>query len=173
MTRHFRPSSYSRATDVTVTFPVSGFADLLDPVTGRTVVPQRVELALSREEGTPDGEKFYASVLVAGPRRLKSGETGREITSLGWHREVVDGPHGRELRPEELTKVLEENVPDGWDRSLLDLPERANTPAGGGGAWRDAAQLVAQLVADGEHDPDELVAALLQRAAIEDRARGR
>ncbi|MGY1548392.1 hypothetical protein [Streptomyces sp. MN6] len=68
MSRYFRPRRYSRATDISVTVPVSGFADLLDPATGRTVVPERVELALTREEGTPDGEKFYASVLVAGPR---------------------------------------------------------------------------------------------------------
>ncbi|MGY1548393.1 hypothetical protein [Streptomyces sp. MN6] len=70
-----------------------------------------------------------------------------------------------------MTKVLEENVPDGWDRSLLELPDRPQTAAGGA-PWRDAAQLVAQLVMDGEHDPEELVVALLQRASSLE-ARGR
>lgn len=53
MSRHFRPDFYSRATDVTVTVPVTGFADLMDPDTGRTVIPTRVEIDLTLEENTP------------------------------------------------------------------------------------------------------------------------
>ncbi|MGN7135464.1 hypothetical protein [Streptomyces pseudogriseolus] len=172
MSRHFRPDFYSRATDVTITVPVTGFADLMDPNTGYTVIPARVEIDLTHEEDTPNGDKLYAAVTVIGPRRLKSGEPGRQITSLGWRCAVVEGRHGRVERPKELSEVLERHFPDGWDRSLVDLPDRPQAPGGETHTWREAAALVDQFVQDGEHDPEELVAALQQQAqALE--ARGR
>lgn len=172
MSRHFRPDFYSRATDVTVTVPVTGFADLMDPDTGHTLIPARVEIDLTLEENTPKGDRVYATVTVAGPRRLKSRAQGREITSFNWKRAVVDGRHGRVERPKELTEVLEQHFPDGWDRSLVDLPDRPQAPDGEARTWREAAAFVDQLVQDGEHDPGELVAALLQRASSLE-ARGR
>jgi hypothetical protein len=112
---------YEVTTTTEVLFPVSG-PDLTDPITGRTVIPQRVLLRLSRRF-TPeeDGGREWASVAVYGPRRLKSGEAGREISSFGWASSMQHGNHGGMFRPDWLTEELVDHMPEGWSPYLIDV----------------------------------------------------
>jgi hypothetical protein len=123
MSINFLPDVYSRATKVTVVLPVSGVAALTDPSNGRVVVPARVEIDLTLFEGTEHGQRARAYVAVIGPRRLKSGALGKPITSIGWEKTRNEGSRGYVARPGWLTDLLSENLPDGWDTKLLDLPE--------------------------------------------------
>ncbi|MER7813709.1 hypothetical protein ABZ714_34315 [Streptomyces sp. NPDC006798] len=132
-------SAVRTRTEITLTIPVAGVPDLAAPVTGRTVVPTEVEIRLT-ETSTIDGVEAYAIVSVSGPRRLKSGDTGRRITSAGWERFKAD------QRPGWLTGLLAAHWPKGWARGLAGLPvlpaesaarlrtilaRPAETPAGG------------------------------------------
>jgi hypothetical protein len=76
--------------------------DLTDPVTGRTVVPDIVEIRLTHIEGEAVTGGAWAAVAVTGPRRLRSGLPGRDITSVGWHQQAKDGAP----RPGWLTDLL-------------------------------------------------------------------
>lgn len=110
---------YEIKTDVEFLFPASGASDLTDPVTGRTVIPRTVLIHLFRGV-TPDSDREWAQVAVYGPRRLKSGELGREISSFGWESQTQ---HGNSLaeRPDWLTELLADHLPEGWAPSLLGL----------------------------------------------------
>ena len=125
MTIHFLPDEYSRVTQTTVVVPVSGWDPLTDPSNGYVVLPARVEITLRRDEGTSRGDRTSAHVAVVGPRRLKSGATGKPITVIGWERARNEGPRGYVARPDQLTAVLAENLPGGWDPTLLELPKPA------------------------------------------------
>lgn len=110
-----------RITELVIVHAV-GATDLTDPVTRRTVIPQIVELELNRLT-TPDEDREWANVRVLGPRRLKSGLPGKDISSLGWEGASRYGCYGAtSTRPEWLTTQLSEVLPDGWARHLLDLP---------------------------------------------------
>lgn len=111
---------YERRTVLAVVAPAPGARDLHDPITGCIVVPRVVELELTRVE-TPDSDREYAHVSVHGPRRLKSGQEGKGIDSLGWEAASQTGPHGYVFRPDWLTGLLAEHLPEGWHRSLLNL----------------------------------------------------
>lgn len=102
-----------------VIFPASGAEDLRDPRTGRTVIPERVHVRFTRRV-TPeeDGGREWASVTVYGPRRLKSGEPGQEIGSFGWAGTFLGDPQDR---PEWLTGLLADHMPEGWNPVLLRL----------------------------------------------------
>lgn len=117
---------YSRATRITVVVPVSTKPDLYDPGCRVTVIPSRVALNLYRNEGTEKGRREYAQVSVSGPRRLKSGEAGKEIITNGWESSVNMSWRGSSVeRPDWLTLTLAENIPHGWDPSLLGLTVKA------------------------------------------------
>ncbi|MFJ2719404.1 hypothetical protein [Streptomyces sp. NPDC087437] len=103
--------------------PVTGRPDLTDPITGRIVIPALVELHLRRDEGTPKGTREYAYVSVTGPRRLKSRQPGKPITSTGWHRANGDDYRHRAVRPDWLTEDVAGLLPGGWDPALLDLTD--------------------------------------------------
>lgn len=107
-------------TEVEVLFPVSG-PDLTDTVTGRTIIPERVLISLNRRF-TPeeDSGREWAHVAVYGPRRLKSGAAGREISSFGWQSPNGLGPTYVD-RPEWLTREIADHMPEGWSPSLLGL----------------------------------------------------
>jgi hypothetical protein len=107
-------------TEVEILFPASGGSDLRDPVTGRTVIPETVLIHLYRSE-TPDEEREWASVHVCGPRRLKDGTAGREISSFGWGSAVQHGNPGNAQRPDWLTALLAEQLPEDWNPALLGL----------------------------------------------------
>lgn len=112
MTIHFLPDTYTRATQTTVIVPVTGVPDLTDPSNGRTVIPARVELIVTRFEGTPDGGRQSTYVAVIGPRRLKSGAPGREITTTGWQNERNKSWRGTVAeRPDWLSKLVTEHQP--------------------------------------------------------------
>ncbi|MCX5202410.1 hypothetical protein OG897_13255 [Streptomyces sp. NBC_00237] len=104
--------------------------DLHDPITGRSLSPVRVDLELLRHETPERGVRESAFVAVFGPRRLKSGKLGAEISSFHWNHDRVRR-HLSDLggeRPEWLTAELAEHLPEGWDSALLHLPV---TAAGG------------------------------------------
>jgi len=111
---------YSIKTETEVLFPVSG-PDLTDTVTKRVVIPERVLISLHREF-TPeqDGGREWVHVAVYGPRRLKSGEAGHEISSFGWESTNGLGPT-YVSRPDWLTQELADHLPDGWSPHLLGL----------------------------------------------------
>lgn len=115
---------YYRENRHEVVFPATGATDdLTDPVTGRTLSPVWVRLELVHKETPDEGERRWAHVSVHGPRRLKSGQLGREISSFGWGSALHPGdPHGLCERPEWLTGLLAEHLPDEWHPSLLELP---------------------------------------------------
>jgi hypothetical protein len=116
------PESFTRVTAVQRVVPVTGRPDLTDPVTGRIVIPTMVDLYLRRDEGVPGGTREYAYVGVTGPRRLKSRAVGQRITSGGWQQARGDGYRPGAIRPDWLTEVLADLLPDGWTPALLDLP---------------------------------------------------
>lgn len=105
-----------------VMFPAAGASDLTDPITRRTLSPASVRLEMVRRETPDEGVREWAHVAVHGPRRLVSGELGREISSFGWQAASVRGSVLLRPRPEWLTALLVEHRPDGWSASLLDLP---------------------------------------------------
>lgn len=115
---------FYRKTSFEVMFPASGASDLYDPITRRTVAPSSVMLELSRRETPDEGVREWAHVAVYGPRRLKSGELGQEISSFHWEQTGVEGSLSgvRVERPEWLTQGLADHLPAGWSRSLLNLP---------------------------------------------------
>lgn len=112
---------YEHRTTVQLVVPAAGGRDLYDPITRRTVIPETVELELVRLS-TPDSDREWAHVTVGGPRRLKSGGHGKPITSLGWEAAVIESYGGCTCRPLWLADLLVEHMPDGWSRTLLDLP---------------------------------------------------
>ncbi|WP_405611195.1 hypothetical protein OG292_19060 [Streptomyces sp. NBC_01511] len=112
---------YEIHTEVTVVLPAPGARDLTDPVTGRTVIPERVELHAGRIV-TPDGEREWVHVSVHGPRRLKSRAPGQEISSLGWDAARPNRPGGTcAHRPAWLTDLIAAHLPEGWAPSLIEL----------------------------------------------------
>ncbi len=115
---------FYRKTSVEVMFPVSGASDLTDPITRRTLSPRSVLLELFRKETPDEGEREWAHVAVYGPRRVKSGELGKEISSFHWEAAVIEGHSSRPstVRPAWLTEALAAHLPDGWDPRLLELP---------------------------------------------------
>ena len=123
MSIYFLPDEYSRVTQTTVVVPVTvpSRDALTDPSNGRVVLPARVEITLRLDEGTPRGDRATAYVAVVGPRRLKSGAVGKPLTVIGWEKARNEGPLGYVSRPDWLTTVLTENLPDGWDPALLEL----------------------------------------------------
>lgn len=125
MSINFLPDRYSRVTQVTVAVPVAvpSRDALTDPSNGHVVLPEHVEFTLRRDEGTPRGDRTSAYVAVIGPRRLKSGAVGKPITTIGWEAARNEGPRGYVARPDWLTALLAENLPDGWDPALLELPK--------------------------------------------------
>jgi hypothetical protein len=125
MTIDFLPDEYSRATQTTVVVPVvrPRTEALTDPSNGRVVFPARIEITLRLDEGTPRGDRASAYVAVVGPRRLKSGAVGKPITTIGWEKARNDGPRGHVARPDWLTELLAEHLPEGWDPALLELPK--------------------------------------------------
>lgn len=112
---------HEKRTAITVVVPASGGQDLRDPITMRTVVPMAVELELTRVE-TPDNVREYAHVSVHGPRRLKSGEQGKPINSLGWEAATQYGARGYVDRPAWLTELIAAHMPEVWPLSLVELP---------------------------------------------------
>lgn len=124
MTVHFLPDRYTRVVQMTIVVPLfmpEGTV-LGDPSNGWLIIPERVEITLTREEGTSRGTRERAYVAAIGPRRLKSGKLGKEARISGWERARNEGFRGYSLRPDELTAVLVDNLPAGWDPALLDLP---------------------------------------------------
>ncbi|MFJ1653487.1 hypothetical protein ACIOC2_19280 [Streptomyces sp. NPDC088337] len=115
------PASFSRVTVFQRVVPVTGRPDLTEPITGRIVIPALLELHLRRDEGTPNGTRERAHVAVTGPRRLKSQQPGKPITSIGWHCANGDDYRRGAARPDWLTEELAGLLPDGWDPALLDL----------------------------------------------------
>lgn len=124
MTIHFLPDQYTRATSADIAVPAERPSRdaLTDPSDGHVVIPARVEIHLTRIEGTERGDRYHAYVAVIGPRRLKSGAVGKQITTVGWERSRNDGPRGYVDRPDWLTALLAEHLPAGWNPALLDLP---------------------------------------------------
>ena len=125
MSIYFLPDEYSRVTQTTVVVPVTvpSRDALTDPSNGHVVLPARVEITLRVDESTPRGYRATAHVAVVGPRRLKSGAVGKPITVTGWEKARNEGPRGHVARPDWLTAVLAENLPDGWDPALLELTD--------------------------------------------------
>jgi hypothetical protein len=107
-------------TKTEVLFPLHG-PDLTDTVTGRTVIPERALISLYRRI-TPeqDGGREWGHVAVYGPRRLKDGTAGHEISSFGWESTNGLGPTYVD-RPEWLTQAIADNLPEGWNPRLLGL----------------------------------------------------
>ncbi len=116
---------YERRTTSEVIFPASRGVDLTDPITRRTLRPEWVRLELTRRETPDEGVCEWAHVAVYGPRRLKSGELGKEISSFNWQHASVRANLSDlgEERPEWLTQALAEQLPEGWSRVLLELPK--------------------------------------------------
>ena len=121
MTIAFLPDSFTRAVGLDVVVPVSGRPDLTDPSNGRIVIPARVEMHFRRDEGTPRGIREYVHVSVVGPRRLKSGDAGQPIVSIGWERCRVEGRRGYVDRPDWLTDLIADEFPEGWNAALVEL----------------------------------------------------
>ena len=109
-------------TTVEIMVDVVGEADLHDPVTRRTLAPRQVRLEMHRRV-KPGFENEWASVQVYGPRRLKSGELGKSISSFHWEQARNEGYRTGVDRPEWLTALLVELLPEGWCSSSLELPE--------------------------------------------------
>ncbi|WPO70259.1 hypothetical protein [Streptomyces sp. KN37] len=128
MSINFLPEKFSRVTQIDVVVPVSDQPDLTDPATGRAVVPAFVQLHLRRDAGMPKGDREYAVVSVSGPRRLKSGDIGKEVTTFGWERARNNGRHGDVDRPDWLATVVSGLMPGGWPLQLVELT--ANTEGG-------------------------------------------
>lgn len=113
---------YETRTEITIVIPASGATDLTDPFTGRTVIPHHVELGFHHIL-TPDEDRRWAHVTVRGPRRLKSGEPGHEISTHGWHAaDPRSGYPAPAYRPDWLTQLLVDHLPEGWHPSLVELP---------------------------------------------------
>ncbi|MEU9436541.1 hypothetical protein [Streptomyces sp. NPDC048252] len=127
MSIDFLPETFSRITVLNRVVPVSGKPDLTDPSTGRTIIPAFVELHLRLDEGTPRGIRERAYVSVSGPRRLKSGDPGKQISCFGWEKARNQGARHVIDRPDWLTNVIFELTPEGWSLSLLDLTDEAVT----------------------------------------------
>ncbi|MEV5347129.1 hypothetical protein [Streptomyces achromogenes] len=121
MSIDFLPERFARVTQTDVVGPVYGRLDLLDPSTGRTLIPALVQLHLRRTEGAPSGDREYAMVSVSGPRRLKSGSEGRQITCFGWEKARNSGARAVVDRPEWLTLTICGLLPEGWSLSLVDM----------------------------------------------------
>lgn len=121
---NFLPRQYTRVTETTVVAPVTvpEGTVLTDLSNGWVISPERVEITLTREEGTPQGDRVRAYVAVEGPRRLKSGASGKQARVVGWEKERNEGLRGSALRPRWLTAALAENLPENWDPALLELP---------------------------------------------------
>ncbi|MEE4545547.1 hypothetical protein V2S66_26715 [Streptomyces sp. V4-01] len=112
---------YEIKTEVSVIFPASGASDLTDPWNGRTVIPETVRIILISTE-TPDETREWAYVDVTGPRRLRSGDRGQPITSNGWETAFPSAKgHTFVSRPDWLTELLAEHLPEDWNRALLGL----------------------------------------------------
>lgn len=107
-------------TVISVCVRVTGEPDLRDPVTKRTVIPASVWIELTRLI-TPAQTSEWASVNVYGPRRLKSGEPGAEISSFHWQHARNEGHSGYVDRPAWLTTLIAEYLPEGWSPSLVEL----------------------------------------------------
>ncbi|MEU1433968.1 hypothetical protein ABZ438_07705 [Streptomyces sp. NPDC005786] len=105
---------------VSILVPVTEVPDLLDPVTRRTVAPATVFIELSRTV-RPNREHTNATVHVYGPRRLKSGELGKEISSFNWQTARNEGFRAGVDRPDWLTAVIAEHLPEGWAPKLVEL----------------------------------------------------
>jgi hypothetical protein len=73
-----------------------------------------------------DGTVEYASVHVYGPRRLKSGELGKPISSFRWQQARNEGYRGYVPRPDWLSALIAQHLPAGWSPSLVELPESAS-----------------------------------------------
>lgn len=112
-------------TTVEIMVAVEGQEDLHDPITRRTVVPAQVRLEMHRRI-KPGFTNEWASVQVYGPRRLKSGELGKTISSFNWEQARNGGYRVAVYRPEWLTSLLAELLPEGWCSSSLELPEAAS-----------------------------------------------
>ncbi|MEU2143579.1 hypothetical protein ABZ741_04610 [Streptomyces globisporus] len=122
MTQH---ETYETRTEITIVFPASGATDLTDPFTGRIVIPHRVELGLHHIV-TPDEDRQWAHVTVRGPRRLKSGGPGHEISTHGWHAaNQREGYREAAYRPDWLTQLVIDHWPDGWSPALVELTATA------------------------------------------------
>jgi len=110
----------SETTEVTVVALVHDVPDLADPTSpSRVLIPERVILSLTREV-RPESAAEWASVSVLGPRRLKSGKPGREISSFGWEGRTQYG-NLTVSRPDWLTSVIADRLPMGWSTDLVDL----------------------------------------------------
>ncbi|MFF9175919.1 hypothetical protein [Streptomyces sp. NPDC014793] len=121
MSIDFLPADFSRITVVDVVVPVSDKPDLLDPSTGRTIIPAFVEVSLRRNQGVPTGDRESAYVSVAGPRRLKSGAAGKQISCYGWDQARNRGARHVVERPDWLSLVIFDLWPGGWPLSLVEL----------------------------------------------------
>lgn len=130
MSINFLPERFIRVTQTDVVVPVSGRPDLTDPSTGRVIIPAFVQLHLRRDVGTPRGDRETAMVSVSGPRRLKSGAAGKEITCFGWDRARNNGSRGQVDRPEWLAAVVSGLMPQGWPLYLVEIHD--DTEIGGG-----------------------------------------
>ncbi|MFJ5090015.1 hypothetical protein [Streptomyces sp. NPDC088674] len=101
-----------------VTVEVSDVPDLFDPITRRTLAPSQVRIDLRRAD-----DRNRAHVTVLGPRRLKSGELGQPITSIGWERTAIESLFSQPTeRPTWLTNLLAEYLPGGWSTTLVGIP---------------------------------------------------
>ncbi|MET9923452.1 MULTISPECIES: hypothetical protein [Streptomyces] len=128
MTQH---ETYETRTEITIVIPASGATDLTDPFTGRIVIPHRVELRLCHI-ATPDEDRRWAHVAVYGPRRLKSGQPGHEISTHGWHAANPSASYRPDAdRPNWLTQLVIDHWPDGWSLVLVELSAAALEPRHG------------------------------------------
>ncbi|WP_069630837.1 hypothetical protein [Streptomyces niveus] len=108
-------------TEVIVIVPALGASDLTDHFTRRIVIPERVELRAVRIV-KPTESREWVSVSVHGPRRLKSGLPGKEISSFGWDSAVVESYDGAPTsRPDWLTALITKHLPEGWSSVLVDV----------------------------------------------------
>lgn len=123
MSIDFLPERFSRVTQTDLVVPVTGRPDLMDPSTGRVIIPAFVQLHLRRNEGVPTGDREYAMVSVSGPRRLKSGGAGKQITSFGWDRARNRGARGHVDRPDWLAVTIFGLLPTGWPMRLVELTD--------------------------------------------------
>ena len=113
----YLPDKSIKATRSTVIVHAPVDADgLFEPTTGRTVIPETVEMTIGWDYGTDNSTRVYASVWVRGQRLLKSGDLSRRITVSGWEVPVVEGRHGVQYRPQWLTDLIAAHLP-----AVLDL----------------------------------------------------
>jgi hypothetical protein len=95
-----------------ITLTVSDMPDLPSWDGKLHIIPATVEITY-RWEHPDHRDDWYqpgqVRITVTGPRRLKSGGAGQQITSV-FHE------HGGRPRPDWLTELVNQHMPEGWNR---------------------------------------------------------